>query len=531
VQTQSLLSQQFSFYLSSQRKIDSIFVQCSYPISQVSNTGNSAYVSISTEQQEANSNYLITYVLDASQLGLFSYSTFQPQGSLPDSLGRGFFSFIAEPDPSVSTSTISKVFTLIVDRSGSMSYESKMDQAKQAATYIVQNLNEGDKFNVIDFDDIITCLQPNHVAYSPETKAAAIAYIQNLYARGNTSISGAFGTAVPQFTSANDSTANIIMFLTDGQPTADIINTDALVNYVTQLITNSGRKIYTYCFGIGSDVNTQLLTLLASNNNGFATILSNNELYATVTDFYNSIRNPVLLSPKLSFSPAVVSQVYPDSLSNLYKGNQLIAAGRYSEAVKVQATFSGKAFNKDVTYQYMLDLSDSLVVENQFMTKLWAKKKIESLLIKYYRLDANSSEAAAIKDQITKLSIAYRVITPFTSFSGGYIGTGIETKHGANKNLAPTEFELLGNYPNPFNPNTIIRIRVNSEVNTVFEIRIYSITGELVKIIPLPVHGKGDYRVSWDGTNMFGKQVASGIYIYSVTGMNQIMTKKMMFLR
>ena len=118
-----------------------------------------------------------------------------------------------------------------------------MDQAKNAATFIVQNLNEGDKFNLIDFDDVINSFRPTHVSFTVQSRDSALIYINTLYARNTTSISGAFTIAVPQFTSSNDSTANIIIFLTDGQPTADITDITQLVQYIDNLITSSERKI------------------------------------------------------------------------------------------------------------------------------------------------------------------------------------------------------------------------------------------------------------------------------------------------
>lgn len=83
-----------------------------------------------------------------------------------------------------------------------------------------------------------------------------------------TNISGAFSLAVPQFSTANDSTANIIIFFTDGQPTVGITNTTQLLTHVHTLIQSNESNIFLYCFGIGSDVNVQLLTLMGSQNSG-----------------------------------------------------------------------------------------------------------------------------------------------------------------------------------------------------------------------------------------------------------------------
>lgn len=310
IQSTSIDVQRFEFHLSSPRTIDSIKVMSGQVVDMLVTYGDSAIVRIVLHESAANSNYLVRYSLNAHELGLFAFSSELPDTLVPDSLGNGFLTFIAEPDPSATTETISKVFTLIIDRSGSMT-GTKIDQAKAAATFIVNNLNEGDRFNLIDFDDVITCFRPGHVLYTPQTRDSALAYIASLYARNMTSISGAFSAAVPQFAAANDSTANIIIFLTDGQPTWDITDINQLVPFVDSLIIRTETNIYLFCFGIGDDANQQLLSLLSSQNRGFAQFLGDDELYSTITNFYMSIRNPVLLDSHIAFDPPSFPRLFP----------------------------------------------------------------------------------------------------------------------------------------------------------------------------------------------------------------------------
>ena len=75
----------------------------------------------------------------------------------------------------------------------------------------------------------------------------------------------------------------------------------------------------------------QLLTLLAQQNDGLVEFLGDDELEDRITDFYLRIRNPVLLGAEVTFDPPQVSQVNPDPLPGLYKGQQVVVAGRYQE--------------------------------------------------------------------------------------------------------------------------------------------------------------------------------------------------------
>ena len=265
IQTDVLNKQEFTFELTSSRTIENIQL-LNINADSLINNGNSAFISKTIYESQASNNYQVNYQLSLNQLGLFSFSTFQPDSTVPDSLGKGFFVFVAEPDPSQNTKVINKVFTLIIDRSGSM-YGEKMDQAKNAADFIVNNLNEGDRFNIVDFSDNISSFRNEHVIYNTENRDAALNYISYLQANGSTNISGAFDVAVPQFSVANDSTANIIIFFTDGQATWGITETDSLLAHIKSLIQQTESKVIVFSFGIGSDVNYQLLTLLSNQNN------------------------------------------------------------------------------------------------------------------------------------------------------------------------------------------------------------------------------------------------------------------------
>jgi hypothetical protein len=99
---------------------------------------------------QADSDFKVEYELSPEDLGLFDFSVFLSDTLGCDNYGNGFCAFVVEPNPNPNADVIPKVFTLIIDKSGSM-LGSKIQQAKDAATFIVDNLNVGDKFNIIAF--------------------------------------------------------------------------------------------------------------------------------------------------------------------------------------------------------------------------------------------------------------------------------------------------------------------------------------------------------------------------------------------
>lgn len=532
IQSQPLNYQHLEFLLNSARTIDNI-VLLSHTPTTVYNDGYEAFVATEIYESAAD-DYEVQYALSVEELGLFDFSTYLPDSVVPDDHGGGFFTFIAEPDPSDNVDTIDKVFTLIIDKSGSMS-GNKIVQARNAASFIVQHLNEGDRFNLVAFSDWANSFQPDHVDFTPNNESAALSYISELQSGGMTNISGAFSLAVPQFDATDENTANIIIFFTDGQATTGITETQALLQHVEDLVNQTETDVTIFTFGIGIDANTQLLTLLATQHDGIAEFLGNDELEVVITEFYLQIRNPVLLDTEMTFSSPVISETYPDPLPNLYKGQQLIVGGRYTEPAPVTVTLSGTAFGQPISYSYELALADSAVESYQFLTKVWAKLKIEHLLIDYYSYDEGSPEAEAIRAEIIAISLAYGVLSPFTSFDGG---DPIAIEELPDDSVVAADdpdgvaaIEVVGNYPNPFNPHTTIRFQVNLDVRQTVLVKIYNLAGQLVHVLAVHVDGPGLYEVTWDGKTSDGLSASTGTYFYVIDYKAGLAAGKMTLLK
>ena len=90
--------------------------------------------------------------------------------------------------------------------------------------------------------------------------------------------------------------------------------------------------------------------------------------------------------------------------------------------------------------------------------------------------------------------------------------------------------ELIGNYPNPFNPETVISFSViESSVNT--EISIFNIKGQKVKTLINAKLSSGFHTLGWDGKNDAGRSVTSGIYFYKMENADYSKTRKMILLK
>jgi hypothetical protein len=88
---------------------------------------------------------------------------------------------------------------------------------------------------------------------------------------------------------------------------------------------------------------------------------------------------------------------------------------------------------------------------------------------------------------------------------------------------------LSNNYPNPFNPNTIIYYSLPEEMKV--DLSIYNIKGQKVRTIYKGRSGAGKHIVYWNGRDTNEKPVSSGIYFYKLEADNKELTRKMLLMK
>ncbi len=108
-----------------------------------------------------------------------------------------------------------------------------------------------------------------------------------------------------------------------------------------------------------------------------------------------------------------------------------------------------------------------------------------------------------------------------------FTGTGQD-----QETQVPASFSLSQNYPNPFNLATTIHFTVGgNQTYTSTTLKIYNITGQLVKTLVDGGKLPGRHTAIWDGKDGSGEDVASGIYFYRLKVGEQIQAKKMLLLK
>ena len=99
----------------------------------------------------------------------------------------------------------------------------------------------------------------------------------------------------------------------------------------------------------------------------------------------------------------------------------------------------------------------------------------------------------------------------------------------ADQEMLPTEYVLLQNFPNPFNPETTIRygLPVTTDVSVV----IYDLQGRMIRTYSESGHAAGWVNIHWDGSNASGEKVSTGVYLCRMVAGDYSRTIKMVYMK
>src|SRR5438552_6074067 len=320
----------------SKRPLKSIYSP-SHQVEVKRNGANKATIGYEDSNVKPDADFQLFYTVEDSDIGL-NLMTFKTPGE------DGYFLLLASPGMEVKQSKIMpKDVAFVLDTSGSMA-GAKLEQAKKALQFCVENLNESDRFEILRFATEVEPLFDKLADASKDNRSRAQAFIKDLKPIGGTAIDDALRKALALRPETGDRPF-VIIFLTDGLPTVG--NTDE--HQIVEHVTGSNKaNTRVFCFGIGTDVNTHLLDRIAEETKAFGQyVLPEEDIEVKVSSFFTKIKEPVLANPKITFPEKVhVTKLYPSPVPDLFKGEQLVLAGRYAGkgegAVRIEGDVSGE---------------------------------------------------------------------------------------------------------------------------------------------------------------------------------------------
>jgi len=197
---------------------------------------------------------------------------------------------------------------------------------------------------------------------------------------------------------------NYVIFLTDGQPTSGILNISKITSDAIGWAKATGAKLFV--FGVGYDVNTGLLDLLAQESGGMAFYVEEKEnIEAKVSQLFANVSNPLMtdIQVEIAGENAQITDLLPSRNLTIYKDFPLKLFGRYTGHGELQIRITGKIAALDgsgvIAFEqiYPVTLSEH---SNPYISKLWASRRISELL-NHIKLNGETVEA---REEIVRLS-------------------------------------------------------------------------------------------------------------------------------
>lgn len=317
----------------------------------------------------------------------------------------GYFTLVIQPPERPPVETITpKELVFVLDTSGSMS-GFPIEKAKETMRLALAGLYQHDTFNLITFAGDTHMLFPQPVSATAENLRRAEEFLSTRRGGGGTEMMKAIRAALES--SGETGAIRIVCFMTDGYVGNDM-------EIVGEVQRHPNARVFS--FGIGSSVNRFLLDAMARESRGEVEYVSLNEDGSKAARrFHQRIRQPLLTDISLDFGNLPIQDIHPNRLPDLFAAKPLIITGRFTGSARGTIHLTGKQGLRSFTRNISVNLP-AAEAQHESLAALWARKRIEDLSAQDWTGMQSRNPKANLREEITRLGLEYRIMTPFTSF-------------------------------------------------------------------------------------------------------------------
>ena len=346
-------------------------------------------------------DFHLFYTLSEKDFGL-NLMTYRPDPAQP-----GMFLMLISPKSEINDDQrLPRDVALVLDTSGSMKGE-KMEQARRALKFSVEKLDRKDRFAIVSFSTMAQSFAEGWTDAGDDARKKAAEWIDKMEAAGGTNISEALAKvfALPY----DENRPATVLFLTDGRPTVDVTDTEALAQFVKE---HNKRNLRIFTFGVGDDVSPKLLDRISGDTGGLTEYVREGEaIDGKVTRLSAKMSHPVMTELTLEAPGVKITETYPRQLPDLFRGSQVVVLGSYTGDGDSVIRLKGRVGKKKEECVYEGTFPKQ-TAERAFIAPLFANRKV-GYLLDQVRLHGENKE---LRDEVVRLSLAYGIETPYTSY-------------------------------------------------------------------------------------------------------------------
>jgi len=356
---------------------------------QASIHGDRATVDLALENEKADSDFVLELIMSEDQSS-FSYSngTFTLIQVTP---------IIAEK-PKAKDKQSPKIFGFLLDHSGSME-GSKLVQAKQALKLCLRQLNRGDSFTIIAFDDRFIQFSEAPLPYTDESMLKADVWIDAINADGGTEILAPLECLYKSISNMGN---GIVLIFTDGQ----VSNEEQIIS----LVEAHQAKMTVFPFGIDTAVNESFINGVAEAGNGVPEFIYPGErIEDKVCRHFDRILSPSWENAifydtdgeELEVIPRIPGKLFPrETYTFIYR--------QESASIPAPITLKANTGGEEVVHMFK-----KVSIKDGDLPVWWALMKIRSLEKDLHQAIPRRQEK--MKKEIIEISKEFGVLSTFTS--------------------------------------------------------------------------------------------------------------------
>lgn len=512
---------EFSFAVRSSAEISRFAIPTHPDYRVVRSTPRELEVEVAQPKAYVDRDLEFSYQADDADLGIDFYST-AGEGE------NGHFALFVRPPSQAETGRVLPKRVIFLLSNSNWVYGNTLRASLLAFSESLEQLNPGDLFNIALFSKDVVLWREAPVAATAENVQLAKEFLETVESSLGTRLDRGLEACLEQI--GDDRYSNAIIAFVGERSPVDPREVEALNLYQTGI----------FPVGIGDELDRSRLEMTAALNRGFVTYIGEeDDLRAKVVEVFAKISQPILANTAIEYGRSDLSDVLPARLPTTYAGSYFFTAGRYREPGIASFSIAGLSTAGIIAYDSQLDFSAQR--RSGFVEALWAKEMIDSI----EREIAVYGETDELKARAIALSLRYNLRSRYTAYVADYETVYVEPEESESGLVDGVRVELedptwvagvvgiaeeegeggvivpqggplsfvAGNFPNPFNASTTIRVFIHgSAVGEVKLLKVFDVLGQLMAVVDVSGLGEGWHEVRFAGRDGFGKVLANGVY-------------------
>lgn len=319
----------------------------------------------------------------------------------PQESDRGTVKITFTPGNDLSAITQPRDWVFILDRSGSM--QGKYATLAEGVKKALHKLPKQDRFQIIMFDDSVVDVTNGYQAVTPERVNQAIEKMNTLGVGGGTNLYAGLKKGLRNL---DDDRVTGVVLVTDGVANVGTTEKSAFL----KLVEKADVRLFTFI--MGNSANRPLLESMTKISDGFAASVSNSDdIMGHLMNATSKLNHHAYRDIELKVNGAKITDLTPQDIRSLYRGEQLTVLGHYFKPGQAKLTLSMKIAGQEKQYTTEVTLPEK-ATDHPELERIWAFSAIRDLeeTMNYFEHKDSDSQQA-----IEDIALEYGLLTDYTS--------------------------------------------------------------------------------------------------------------------